>query len=297
MIAPDIIKSAYLAAAESAAPTSNEAGYITAIDFIICLTGILLFGGWLLKTSLGRKALSDSAPRRNNMPPYLPFVPLFIWFGAISLATSIKENLLPDLPGWQKAFLDNLILCIGEITAIAVIILLARESFARRLKGFGLNLRTIPKDFPAALLNLLSVWPIIAAAMVLTMRLGELLWGPDFEIQPHEELELIRAYSQPPVRVLIIITAVTIVPVFEEMLFRGLFQTMLRSIFPNGWLSIVISSVLFILAHANAEHWPGLFVLSLSMGYAYEKSGSLLRPIFIHCLFNATSIIGTLYNI
>jgi len=271
--------------------------YITDIDFIICLAGILLFGGWLLKTSLGRKALSDSVPRRNNIPPYLPFVPLFIWFGAISLAISAAEKLLPGLPDWQKALLDNLILCIGAIMAMAVIIFLARASFARRLKGFGLNLRTIHKDFPAALLNLLSVWPLIAAMIILTMRLGKLIWGQDFEMQPHEELELIRAYSQLPVRVLIIVTAVAIVPAFEEMLFRGLFQTMLRSILLKPWLSIVITSGLFALAHANAGHWPALFMLSLCMGYAYEKSGSLLRPIFIHSLFNATSIIGTLYNI
>jgi membrane protease YdiL (CAAX protease family) len=271
--------------------------YITQTDFIICLAGISLFGGWLLKTSLGRKALSDSVPRRNNMPPYLPFVPLFIWFGAISLAISVTEKLLPDLPDWQKAFLDNFILCIGEITAIAVIIFLARASFARRLKGFGLNPWTIHKDLPSALLNLLSVWPLIVAMIILTMRLGKFIWGQDFEIQPHEELELIRAYSQLPVRVLIIVTAVAIVPAFEEMLFRGLFQTMLRSILLKPWLSIVISSGLFALAHANAGHWPALFMLSLCMGYAYEKSGSLLRPIFIHSLFNATSIIGTLYNI
>ena len=271
--------------------------YITDIDFIICLAGILLFGGWLLKTSLGRKALSDSVPRRNNIPPYLPFVPLFIWFGAISLAISAAEKLLPGLPDWQKALLDNLILCIGAIMAMAVIIFLARASFARRLKGFGLNLRTIHKDFPAALLNLLSVWPLIAAMIILTMRLGKLIWGQDFEMQPHQELELIRAYSQLPLRVLIIVTAVAIVPAFEEMLFRGLFQTMLRSILLKPWLSIVITSGLFALAHANAGHWPALFMLSLCMGYAYEKSGSLLRPIFIHSLFNATSIIGTLYNI
>jgi len=209
----------------------------------------------------------------------------------------VAEKLLPDLSDWQKAFLDNLILCNGEIITIAVMIFLARASFARRLKGFGLNLRTIHKDFPAALLNLLSVWPLIAAMIILTMRLGKLILGPDFEIQPHEELELIRAHSQLPVRVLIIVTAVAIVPVFEEMLFRGLFQTMLRSISLKPWLSIVIASGPFVLAHANAGHWPALFVLSLCMGYAYEKSGSLLRPIFIHSLLNATSIIGTLYNI
>ena len=271
--------------------------YITDIDFIIFLAGILLFGGWLLKTSLGRKALSDSVPRRNNMPAYLPFVPLFIWFGAISLAISLTEKLLPDLPDWQKAFLDNFILCIGEITAIAVIIFLARASFARRLKGFGLNPWTIHKDLPSALLNLLSVWPLIVVMTILTMRLGKFIWGQDFEIQPHQELEQIRAYSQLPVRVLIIVTAVVIVPAFEELLFRGLFQTMLRSILLKPWPAIAISSGLFALAHANAGHWPALFVLSLCMGYAYEKSGSLLRPIFIHCLFNAASIIGTLYNI
>jgi membrane protease YdiL (CAAX protease family) len=286
MNVPEITKSAY-----------GEASYITAIDLIICLAGMLLFGGWLLKTSLGRKALSDSVPRRNNMPFYLPFVPLFIWFGTVSLAISVTEKLLPDLLDWQKALLDNLILCIGAITAIAVIIFLARASFARRLKGFGLNLGTIHKDFPAALLNLLSVWPLVAAMIILTMHLGKLIWGKDFEIQPHEELELVRAYSQLPVRVLIIVTAVAIVPAFEEMLFRGLLQTMLRSILLKPWLSIVIASGLFALVHTNAGHWPGLFMLSLSMGYAYEKSGSLLRPIFIHCLFNATSIMGALYNI
>ncbi|MGA1980687.1 MAG: type II CAAX endopeptidase family protein [Sedimentisphaerales bacterium] len=283
---PEIIKSAY-----------SEVSYITAIDFIICLAGILLFGGWLLKTSFGIKSLSDSVPRRNNMPAYLPFVPLFIWVGITSLTTSVTEKLLPDLTDWQKSFLDNFVLCIGEITTIAVIILLARASFARRLKGFGLNLRTIHKDFPAALLNLLTVWPLIATMIVLTMRLGKFIWGQDFEIQPHEELELIIAYPQLPLRVLIIITAVAIVPAFEEMLFRGLFQTMLRSILLKPWPSIVISSGLFALAHANAGHWPALFMLSLCMGYAYEKSGSLLRPIFIHSLFNATSIIATLYNI
>jgi membrane protease YdiL (CAAX protease family) len=284
-------------AIETIKTACGEASYTNIIDFIILLTGTLLFGGWLLKTSFGRKALSDSPPRRNNMPPYLPFIPLFIWIGVISLATSIIEKLLPDLLDWQEALLDNLILCSSEIITIIIIILLARASFARRLKGFGLNPRTIHKDFPAALLNLFTIWPLIAVVLLLTMHLGQLIWGQDFEIQPHEELELIKEYSQLPLRALIIVAAAAIVPVFEEMLFRGLFQTMLRSILVNSWLSIVISSVIFALAHANAGHWPALFVLSLCMGYAYEKSGSLLRPIFIHSLFNAISIVGTLYNI
>jgi len=276
--------------------TKQFGSIIIVMDIIIYLTGILLLACWLLKTSLGRKALTDSVPRRNNMPIYLPFIPLFIWFGAVSVAISITRALLPDLPAWQSVFLNNLILCIGAIAAMAVIIFLAKISFARRLKGFGLNVRTIYKDFFAGVVNLLSVLPFVMLMIILTTLFGKLIWGQEFEMQQHRELELIRAHSQLPVRVLIIVTAVAIAPAFEEMLFRGLFQTMLRSFFARPWLSIVISSGLFAVVHANTGHWPALFALSMCMGYSYEKSGSLFRPIFIHSLFNAISITAALYQ-
>jgi len=272
----------------------------------------MLFARWLLKTSLGAKALADSVPRRNNMPIYLPFVPLFIWFIAISLTASIGQKLFGDLQGRQNDFLDNLILCIGELTAIAIIIFLARVHFVRRLKGFGLNVKTIIKDFFVAFVNLLTVWPLITAAIILTMFFGELIWGREYQMQQHQQLKLITEYSQLPLRILIIVVAVVIAPLLEEMLFRGFFQTMIRSyLIPhrsslvvrvtghgsratNCWLAIAISSGLFTTIHANTGHWPALFVLGVCLGYAYEKSGSLFRPIFIHSFFNAASIIATL---
>jgi len=292
---------------------------------LIFLAGLILFARWLLKTSLGRKALADSVPRRNNMPAYLPLVPLFIWFAAISLTASIGQKLFGDLQGWQNDFLDNLILCIGELTAIATIIFLARVHFVRRLKGFGLNVKTIIKDFFAAFVNLLTVWPLITAAIILTMFFGELIWGREYQMQQHQQLKLITEYSQLPPRILIIVVAVVIAPLLEEMLFRGFFQTTIRSYLDaqpsnagfrlkpavggsslvarvtghrsratNCWLAIAISSGLFTAIHADTGHWPALFVLGVCLGYAYEKSGSLFRPIFIHSLFNAVSIIATL---
>ena len=294
---------------------------------LIFLAGLMLFARWLLKTSLGRKALADSVPRRNNMPIYLPFVPLFIWLIAISLTASIGQKLFGDLQGWQNDFLDNLILCIGELTAIAIIIFLARVHFVRRLKGFGLNVKTVIKDFFVAFVNLLTVWPLITAAIILTMFFGELIWGQEYQMQQHQQLKLITEYSQLPPRILIIVVAVVIAPLLEEMLFRGFFQTTIRSYLDarpsnaefrlkpavggsmlhrkvscgdtrrgsgKAWLAIAISSGLFTAIHANTGHWPALFVLGVCLGYAYEKSGSLFRPIFIHSLFNAASIIATL---
>ena len=196
---------------------------------LICLAGLILFARWLLTTSLGGKALADSVPRRNNMPIYLPFVPLFVWFGAVSLTASIAKILFGELQDWQNNFLDNLILCIGELTAIAVIIFLARTHFARRLKGFGLNIKTIVKDFFAAFVNLLTIWPLITAAIIVTKFFGKLIWGKEYQMQQHQQLTMITEYSQLPSRILIVVVAVLIAPLLEEMLFRGFFQTTIRS--------------------------------------------------------------------
>ncbi|MBA7666084.1 hypothetical protein ES703_74161 [subsurface metagenome] len=266
------------------------------VTHLICLAGLILFGGWLLKTSLGRNALSDSVPRRNNMPAYLPFILLFLWWGAVGIAIYTTVKALPNLPDWQSAFLANSIFCTGAIAGITVIIFLARGRFARRLKGFGLDAKTIHKDFFAAVLNLLSVWPLVLLTIVLTTFFGQLIWGQDFHLQQHEELKTIIAHPQLPLRALILVTSIAVVPAFEEMLFRGLFQTMLRSFLGRPWLSIALSSGLFATVHANAGHWPALFVLAVCLGYSYEKSGSLFRPIFIHSLFNAVTITAALYS-
>ncbi len=289
-------------------------GIITA-ENLIFFAGLVIFICWVRKTSLGRKSLADSAPRRNNMPLYLPFVVLLIWFGIISIITWIAQTLFSDLQDRQSDFLDNLILCIGETTTIVIIIILARIHFTRRLKGFGLNIKTVVKDFFAAFVNLLTVWPLIMSAIMLTAYFGELVWGREYQIQQHQQLKIITENPQLLSRILIVVAAVIIVPLLEEMLFRGLLQTTIRSYFEafrsllvpqetpdekrtidrNGaWPAIVISSVLFTMTHANAGHWPALFVLGLCLGYAYEKSGSLFRPIFIHSFFNAISIIATL---
>lgn len=289
-------------------------GIITA-ENLIFLAGLIIFACWVRKTSLGRKSLADSLPRRNNMPLYLPFIPLFIWFGTVTLIASITRVLFGNLKDWQTDFLDNFILGISELSTIAVIMFLARIHFTRRLKGFGLNIKTIIKDFFAAFVNLLTVWPLIVSAMGLTVYFGELFWGREYEMQQHQQLKLITEHSELLSRILIAVVAVIIAPLLEEMLFRGLFQTTIRSYIEafrslitssnisekerttdrNGaWLAIVISSVLFTMTHDNTGHWPALFVLGVCLGYSYEKSGSLFRPIFIHSFFNAISIIATL---
>jgi membrane protease YdiL (CAAX protease family) len=292
---------------------------ITATDFI-WLAGLIIFACWLLDTSLGRKALLDSPPRRNSMPPYLPFIPLFLWFGAVSMTIVLIQKLTPGLQEEAKIFRDHLMMSIGAVVTIAAMMLLAHIHFARRLKGFGLNIKTIAKDFVTAIINLLAVWPLMLAAVQITTYLAKLIWGTDYQIQPHEQLEMITEYTQLPNRIMIVFVAVVIAPFLEEMMFRGFVQTTIRSylgshfakrsqngvplgashpqadnIRNSAWPAITVSSVFFALMHANPAHWPALFILGMCLGYSYEKSGSLFRPIFIHLFFNASSVATVLF--
>lgn len=265
-------------------------------DNIICLVGLIIFCNWLVKTSFGKKALINSVSRENYIPAYVPFIPFIVWFAAIAAGAAAIKKLTPNLPDWQVALLENALLATAALVAMVPTIYLADTHFTQKLRGFGLNVKTIPADFMAAVVNLISIYPLVVLIFFGTTYFGQLIWGQDFQISRHQELDLLTQYPQLSVRILIILTAVVIVPVFEEMLFRGLFQTMMRSFLARPWLSIVISAALFAVVHADIGHWPALFVLAMCLGYSYEKSNSLLRPIFIHSLFNAASIAATLFG-
>ena len=271
-------------------------GQMSIVDVVIWTFATLCLAWWLLNTSLGKRALDETPQRRNNMPAYLPLVPLLVLVCVISIAAAISEKLYPDLGDWQEAIVSNIIMCVGAISCSVTVLLLARKSFARGLKGFGLDFRTLFKDFGAAFVNLLTTWPVFVTMLLLTIFLGKMRYGQDFQIQQHEELKMISAYTQPAVRILIFVTTVVIVPIAEELFFRGMVQTTLRSFLKRPWVSIMITSSVFAVVHANPEHWASLFVISVCMGYAYEKSGSLLRSIFVHSLFNTVGVLTAFFQ-
>lgn len=255
--------------------------------------GVALFAWWLLSTSLGRRALADSKPRRTSMTPLLPFMVFFVWLLTTGLLHGLAALFAARFEDWQAMFLGNLLATLGTLATVALILVVARGAFARGLKGFGLRLKTIPRDLPRAFLNLVAVWPLVMAMMSLTILIMRLL-DKKFVVPQHEALEVITQSNAVPLQVLMIVLAVLVAPLVEEMLFRGLFQTMLRSYLGRPWLAIAITSVLFAAIHADPEHWPALFVLAMGLGYSYEKSGSLFRPIFMHAMFNGLTIVAAL---
>jgi uncharacterized protein len=85
------------------------------------------------------------------------------------------------------------------------------------------------------------------------------------------------------------LTAV-VVPVIEEILFRGVLYRWLRGFVTVG-LAVFISSVLFAMAHGIPHLIPALAVLGAFLAWSFERTGSLWVPIIIHGVFNGIMMI------
>jgi uncharacterized protein len=265
-----------------------------AISQAIVVMGAAVLAVWLLKTSLGRTALAGSKPRRHQMPIVTPIAAVGIWFIAGPLVQDIMVSLAGRAHGSQASVRDSVAYSIGSIPFIAFILLVGHFFFARGIKGLGLRLRTIPKSFGRAVLCLLAVLPVVMAVLAIIEYIGRLAQGQTYQIPVHEKLQELSKFPTPAVRTLLILAAVVVAPIQEEMLFRGIFQTFIRSYIGMPWVAIAVTAAMFAGVHADSAHWPALFVLAMGMGYSYEKSGSLWQPIFIHALFNGTAILSSL---
>ena len=72
----------------------------------------------------------------------------------------------------------------------------------------------------------------------------------------------------------------------EELFFRGLLQLGLYN-FLDVWLAILISSLIFGLAHAVTPTYFFLsFIVSLYFGWLFVHTGNLLVPLAIHALYD-----------
>jgi membrane protease YdiL (CAAX protease family) len=81
-----------------------------------------------------------------------------------------------------------------------------------------------------------------------------------------------------------------VVPICEEMVYRGLIYQRMRQ-FMSVTLSVVMSAVFFGVMHGNIVQGIYAFALGLMLAYAYEKYGSLRAPVLCHISANCVSLL------
>jgi len=149
----------------------------------------------------------------------------------------------------------------------------------------GFSKLTFARATGTGLILLAASWPLIVVASVVTE------WRFGRNASKQQIIESFDASSDILQRVVIIVLAVVIAPVVEELLFRfflyGVFRRHIGRV-----AALVVTAGLFAAVHAHLPSFAPLFVLAACFTIAYEWSGSVLVTMTMHSLFNAAQLIA-----
>ncbi len=108
--------------------------------------------------------------------------------------------------------------------------------------------------------------------------------------------ETVKAFQQSDgigFKTLVILMAVLIAPLAEEILFRGFVYGVLKR-YTDAPFAALSSSLMFAIIHLHVGSLLPLWMLAVLFCLAYEITGCLLVPMMLHATFNAVSIIAML---
>ncbi len=86
-----------------------------------------------------------------------------------------------------------------------------------------------------------------------------------------------------------------LVPVAEELVFRGLIYRRLRG-YSKVLPAVLVSAFLFGAYHGNIVQFIYAFFAGIGLAFVYEKKRNVFAPIILHVVMNITSCIATEYE-
>jgi len=147
------------------------------------------------------------------------------------------------------------------------------------------------KPIKDGLFKSLSGWLMIMPLVLFTGWLMNEIIGDQGGSNPL--LELVLGSDEFIPLFLLLITTVVLAPVFEELVFRGILLPVLVS--KVGQISgVLLSALIFALAHLSVGELPALFVLGIGLGLMRLSSGRLFPCALMHSLWNGVTFISLL---
>lgn len=161
----------------------------------------------------------------------------------------------------------------------------------------------------------LRAWPVIALATIGLCYLTQTVAGWFGVTLPDQQnIEVVRrcltqAFASSKhfgVAAFLVLQVVVLLPVVEELVFRGLLFRLPQwawrkgfdyfSIRPFDYSIILFSSLLFSAAHYLAQPWPdaaflALFFFGVAQCGLYQKTGRIVCAMLNHALFNLTNLV------
>jgi membrane protease YdiL (CAAX protease family) len=166
-----------------------------------------------------------------------------------------------------------------------------------RLRGFrlatvfGIDQLPVRKSILWGISLLVCALPLIFAASYL----ASYFLHSDPTTDSQEIIQVFERSSSIGQRLPIILLAVVVAPVAEEIAFRGYIYGVMRRYF-GALPALVFTGVLFAIVHLNVPTLFPLFILSCLFTVSYEATGSLLVPMTMHALFNTVNLVAIVFQ-
>lgn len=294
--------------AASTQPSDPASAVVACIFAAIASIAVAWLFGFLRPAKLG---LAERIPSDRPLMPFLGvlFAGLVVWLVVPTLflrpAPPTAGQPAATAPGTQPPALPprEVVIANATIPLIAFAVLIVGDSLVRPRVGqrLGLEIRKLPAGVVAGIVGILFTLPVVYCTMVI----AELIYQR-ISYQHPSEHDLLRVMGETPepfVKNLAIVAAVVVAPLWEELLFRGHVQTLIRAALVRlrqdgaagmtddrarafeAFVAAVLAAMLFAGVHAGWQQ-PPIFVLAVCLGVAYERTGNLWVPIVMHASFN-----------
>lgn len=200
---------------------------------------------------------------------------LSVGIGIELTAAFLRDLGLDELQVFSLAF--SIWPVVSFSLAMIAILLLLRPEFQKR-------------EQLASSMSLSILWGIAGVFLAIGSQLIavqiEFLLG--VEPGSNNTEEFIKIIQHAP---LFIIVTTILGPVLEEIVFRKvIFGTLFKKY--NFWISAIISSLIFSIAHMEFEHILLYAAMGMTFAFLYAKTKRIIVPIISHVLMNSMVIIG-----
>ncbi|HEY5766294.1 MAG TPA: type II CAAX endopeptidase family protein [Candidatus Udaeobacter sp.] len=263
-------------AASGAAP-SLALSLLSALYFIASLC---VYVSLIYQISARIRIVSGAdAPARAFGLPEAVLASVLIFFFLLTLGSTVPD---PALQFHPRNLLANFLVSAFVVLVIATLLQFRGFDVGALAGFFRINFfRTLG----TGAILLFFAYPLIGFSETINQR----FFGGGSSKQ--SIVEFFSASRTIEERILIIVFAVAIAPIVEEFVFRFFIYGVFKR-YVGCLLGVILSSLLFAVAHAHFPSFVPLFVLGSCFAIAYEWSGSILVSMTMHSLFNSLTLIA-----
>ncbi|TAJ18788.1 MAG: CPBP family intramembrane metalloprotease [Planctomycetota bacterium] len=245
--------------------------------------GLVLFAGGLALLPVAVLLVRRIFPGRNPFFLRYGFAKVVVGFALYAGVPALLSALLPEF-----ALRAQLLSLAGGLAAFAFAAWICARMQPEGWRALGFHSGSHGRAVGAALLGLAFAAPAVLGAAESTRGLVEAAGGT---VEPQRALVDLLALEGGALWVALAL-AIVVLPLCEELFFRGFLQPLCTQNFGDRG-GIVVVSVLFMALHQPTSTWPAVFVLSMLLCGLMLRTQRILASWLAHALWNG-AVLGVL---